>query len=135
MSESFDFREFQLEARRKAFEDTKFEFNFRTFYIDKTTSTAPKIRPGRWEAWAGFKTGYFLEHFAFGATGYAVTPLYAPEDRDGTLLLEPGQDEFAVLGEIFAEIRIVDDLLSPSDARASIRLSSTATIPDDAEYL
>jgi len=36
--------------------------------------------------------------------------LYAPEDRDGTLLLEPGQDGYTVLGEAFADIRIIDGL-------------------------
>ena len=29
-------------------------------------------------------------------------------DRDGTLLLEPGQEGYTVLGEAYAEIRIVD---------------------------
>ena len=74
MSESFDFRQFQLEARRKAFEDTKFEFNFRTFYMDKNNFDGSEDQAWAIGGWAGFKTGYFLEHFAFGATGYARGP-------------------------------------------------------------
>jgi hypothetical protein len=40
------------------------------------------------EAWAlggsaGFKTGYFRDLFAIGATGYASQRLYGPEDKDG----------------------------------------------------
>jgi hypothetical protein len=57
------------------------------------------------------KTGYFLDHVAFGITGYTSLPLYAPDDRDGTTLLKPGQEGYAVLGELYAEIRIVDDLI------------------------
>ncbi len=56
------------------------------------------------------KTGYFLDHIAFGVTGYTSVPLYAPDDRDGTLLLKPGQEGYAVLGEAYADIRIIDGL-------------------------
>ena len=36
LEESFDYREWRLEARRKALEDTKFEFNLRSFYFDRS---------------------------------------------------------------------------------------------------
>src|SRR5207248_4963356 len=42
-----------------------------------------------------------------GATVYTTNPIYAPEDRDGTSLLEEGQNGFTVLGEFYADIRIV----------------------------
>jgi hypothetical protein len=57
--------------------------------------------------WIGARTGYFLDHVAFGATLYTTTPVYAPDDRDGTSLLEEGQNGFTVLGEFYADIRIV----------------------------
>ena len=56
------------------------------------------------------KTGYFLDHVAFGATVYTSNPIYAPDDRDGTLLLAPGQNGYTVLGELYTELRIVKDL-------------------------
>ena len=34
--DSFDFREWQLEKRRQALKDTKFEFNLRSFYFDRS---------------------------------------------------------------------------------------------------
>ena len=67
-----------------------------------------RARPGPIGGWAGMKTGYFLDHIAFGLTGYTSQPVYAPESRDGTLLLEAGQEGYTVLGEAYAEIRIVD---------------------------
>jgi hypothetical protein len=110
IDQAFDFRDFQLETRRKALEDTKFDFNLRTFYLDRHQFDGSNSQAWAIGGWAGFKTGYFLEHIAFGATVYTSQPLFAPEDRDGTLLLRPGQDGYTVLGEAYAEIRIVDNL-------------------------
>src|SRR3954469_11027677 len=82
VDEMFDFREFQLEARRKALEDTKFEFNLRTFYLDRHQFNGSNSQAWAIGGWAGFKTGYFLGHIAFGATVYTSQPLFAEEDRD-----------------------------------------------------
>src|SRR6476620_8439258 len=35
LDESFNFREWRLEKRRAALQDTKFEFNLRTFFLDR----------------------------------------------------------------------------------------------------
>ena len=48
--------------------------------------------------------------FAIGAVGYTSLPLYAPKARDGTLLLEPDQQEIFVLGQIYGEFKITDQL-------------------------
>jgi len=111
MTETFDFRDFQLETRRKALEDTKFEFNIRTYYFNRENFNGSQNEAWAIGGWGGIKTGYFLDHFAFGVTGYTSQPLYAPDDKDGTLLLKPGQEGYAVLGEAYAEIRIVDDMI------------------------
>lgn len=110
IDQTFDFREFQLEARRKAFEDTKFEFNFRTYYFDRHKFDGSESEAWALGGWGGFKTGYFLDHIAFGATAYTSQPLYAPDDKDGTTLLKPGQEGYTVLGEAYADIKIVDGL-------------------------
>lgn len=91
------------DTRRKAFEDTKFDVQARTFYLDRD-----KYDGSESEAWAlggsaGLKTGYFREFFAFGATGYTSQKLHGPEDKDGTLLLAPGQEGYTVLGEVYGE--------------------------------
>src|SRR5437762_2345571 len=108
--DSFDFREWRLEARRKALEDTKFEFNLRSFYFDRSDFTGAEKQAWAIGGWLGVKTGYFFDHVAFGATVYTSNPIYAPDDRDGTLLLAPGQNGYTVLGEFYAELRIVKDV-------------------------
>src|SRR6188474_914704 len=106
----YDFREWRLEKRRKAFEDTQFKVNFRTMYFDRNKYDGSESEAWAIGGWAGFKTGYFLDHIAFGATGYTSQHLYGDDDKDGTLMLEPGQQGYSVLGEIYADIRIMDGM-------------------------
>src|SRR5438094_5791162 len=110
LDESFEFRQWQLEKRRQALKDTKFEFNLRSFYFDRSDFNGSEKQAWAIGGWLGVKTGYFLDHVAFGATVYSSNPIYAPDDRDGTLLLAPGQNGYTVLGEFYAELRIIKDL-------------------------
>src|SRR6476620_6393850 len=108
--DSFDFREWQLEKRRQALKDTKFELNLRSFYFDRSDFSGAEKQAWAIGGWLGVKTGYFLDHIAFGATVYTSNPIYAPDDRDGTGLLAPGQNGYTVFGEWYAELRIIKDL-------------------------
>src|SRR4051794_7787888 len=111
LDQAFDeFDQWRLEKRHAAIEDTQFLVNFRTFYLDRSDFTGAEKQAVAFGGWAGVKTGYFLDHFAFGATLYTTTPVYAPDDRDGTSLLEEGQNGFTVLGEFYADIRIMKGL-------------------------
>jgi hypothetical protein len=61
------------------------------------------------QAWAlggslGFKTGYFRDLLAFGATGYTSQPLYAPAGKGGTLLLTSSQQGYTVLGQAYMDV-------------------------------
>ena len=109
-SVDFDFRQWQLEKRRQALKDTTFEFNLRSFYFDRSDFSGAEKQAWAIGGWLGVKTGYFLDHIAFGATVYTSNPIYAPDDRDGTGLLAPGQNNYTVLGEFYAELRIVKDV-------------------------
>jgi hypothetical protein len=112
MDESFDWlgREWRLEKRRDALRDTQLKLNFRTMYLHRDKydgSISEALATG---GWAGVKTGYFLDHVAFGVTGYTSQHLYGDDDRDGTSLLAPGQEGYTVLGEAYADVRILDKL-------------------------
>ena len=43
-----------------------------------------------------------------GAVGYTSQPLYAPDDKDGTTLLAPGQEGITVLGQAYGQLRYRD---------------------------
>jgi outer membrane porin, OprD family len=96
--------EWVRETRRQAFRDTKFYGELRSFYMD-----SDNINGSVNQAWAlggslGFKTGYFRDLFAFGATGYTSQPLYAPAGKGGTQLLTSSQQGYTVLGEAYMDI-------------------------------
>lgn len=98
-----------IETRRKAWADTRFDVQIRSYYFDRE-----HVDGSESEAWAlggpaGFKTGYFRERLALGATGYTSQPLYGPEDKDGSLLLKPGQEGYTVLGELYGELLFGED--------------------------
>lgn len=109
LDESFAERtheEWVRETRRQAWKDTKWDVQLRSYYLDRE-----KYDDSESEAWAlggsvGLKTGYFRERFAMGATAYTSQRLHGPEDKDGTLLLQPGQHGYTVLGELYGEFLI-----------------------------
>jgi hypothetical protein len=113
ISSSFDWdkrRELIRGQRLDALKNTVFAVQLRTMYLDRN-----KFDGSESEAWAiggsaGLKTGYFRELLAFGATGYTSQPLYAPDEKDGTLMLKPGQEGYTVLGEIYGDLLITDDV-------------------------
>jgi hypothetical protein len=91
------------------FRDQRLDLNLRTYY-----KYNDKFDDSLSEAWAlggalTYKSGYLLDHFSLGAGVYTSQPLYAPEDRDGTLLLKPGQEGYTVLGQLYGEIKVLPD--------------------------
>lgn len=109
---SFDqnLREWRLEKRRQAFADTEFKFNLRTMYLGRDKYDGSNMQSMAIGGWAGLKTGYFLDHISFGLTGYTSQHLAGDDDEDGALMLEPGQEGYSVLGEAYADIKIIDGL-------------------------
>jgi hypothetical protein len=92
------------------FRDTKLDLNPRTYYLN-----AERFGGGRSEAWAGggslsYRSGWLLDRLSVGTVLYTSQPLYAPADRDGTLLLQPGQEGYTVLGQLYARVKVFDEL-------------------------
>lgn len=90
--------------------DAKFSAQLRSYYLKRENYDSSYN-----EAWAlggsvGLKSGYAGGWLAVGAVAYTSQPLYAPDGRDGTLLLQPGQDGYTVLGQIYAEIKFSESV-------------------------
>lgn len=112
LDESFDWRglEWRLEKRKDALGDTEFILHSRTYYFYREKydgSISEALATG---GWAGVKTGYFMDHVAFGVTAYTSQHLSGEEGRDGTLILATGQEGYTVLGEAYVDVRIVENL-------------------------
>jgi hypothetical protein len=109
--------------------DTRLLLHLRTFY--RYNEPDRDATQEAWAAggWLAYRSGWLADTFAIGTTGYLSVPLHAPDDRDGTLLLQPGQDTIAVIGEAWGKLRygehvltggrqLVDvDYLNPQDNR------------------
>jgi outer membrane OprD family porin len=112
------------------FRDTDLKARLRTFYFNRQNDNDTANEALATGGWVQYTSGWLLDAFAIGATYYTSWPLYAPDDRPGTLLLTPGQDEIGVFGEAWGALRykeyallkgyrqkIDDGYVSPQDNR------------------
>src|SRR5262245_8621296 len=99
----------QLSEERKALtpflRDADLTLHLRTYYFNRTNPNDTVNEALAFGGWIGLKSGWLLDTFAMGATLYGSAPLYAPDDRDGTLLLKPGQEGYYVPGEAWGALR------------------------------
>lgn len=110
IDDSFDWHEWRMETRHEALKDTTLKLHLRTYYMDRDKFDGTESEAWAAGGWAGVKTGYFLDHIALGMTGYTSQHLQGDDDTDGTLLLATGQEGYTVLGELYADVRIVEGL-------------------------
>jgi hypothetical protein len=99
----------QTSSAEPFIKDAVIGLNARSFYMDVEDNAKPGISTQK-QAWAlGGKlygrTGYWNNTVQFGASYYLSAPLHAPDDKDGTGLLAPGQQTISVLGELYARLK------------------------------
>ena len=88
--------------------DTDLNLHFRSYYFNRTNPNDTVNEAWAFGGWLRYTSGWLLDTFAMGATFYGSAPLYAPPDRDGTLLLAPGQSGYYVPGEAWGALRFED---------------------------
>jgi hypothetical protein len=89
--------------------DTDLKIHFRSYYLNREKSDGTTENEAwAFGGWVSYKSGWLFDTFGIGATFYGSAPLYAPDDKDGTLLLAPGQEGYYVLGEAYAALRYQD---------------------------
>jgi len=107
------------ESKLVGWRDTTFNIQLRTYDLDRINFNGSDS-----EAWAlggsaGVKTGYFGNFAAVGATAYTSQRLYGPLDKDGTKLLQPGQEPYTVIGaELYGQFRLSDTILATAGRKA-----------------
>jgi hypothetical protein len=115
MPESFDRRPVAAllhESRLVGLRDTTLNVQIRSFYLDRDNFDTTQSQAWTLGGSAGFKTGYFADFVAIGATGYTSQRLEGPYDKDGTKLLQPGQQPYTVAGELYGQFRLTDTLFA-----------------------
>src|SRR5262245_36854840 len=102
------------------FRDTQLLLQLRTFYRNNEASQDTFQEAWAAGGWLAYKSGWLADFFSIGATGYLSLPVYAPEDRDGTGLLQPGQNTIAVVGEAWAKLRYWEQTLTGGRQRIDV---------------
>jgi hypothetical protein len=85
--------------------DTDLRVHFRTYYLNRHRPDDTNSEALAAGGWLSYKSGWLFDVFSMGATFYGSAPLWAPPDRDGTLLLRPGQEGYYVPGEAWGAVR------------------------------
>ena len=88
--------------------DTDLKIHFRSYYLNRENPNGSENEAWAFGGWVSYRSGWLFDTFGVGATFYGSAPLYAPDDRDGTTLLKPGQEGYYVLGEAYAALRYMD---------------------------
>jgi hypothetical protein len=91
--------------------DTDLKIHFRSYYFNREKPDGSENEAWAFGGWVSYKSGWLLDIFGIGATFYGSAPLYAPADKDGTLLLQTGQEGYYVVGEAYAALRYQDYIL------------------------
>jgi hypothetical protein len=115
LPDSFDHRPIAAmlhESSLVGLRDTTFNVQLRSFYLERENFDTSESQAWTLGGSAGFKTGYFGDVVALGSTVFTSQRLYGPHDKDGTQLLETGQKEYTVIGELYGQFRLTDKIFA-----------------------
>lgn len=81
----------------------KTTLQLRNYYLTRDDFEGKDIETWAQGGWLRFVSNRAWDILSFGVTGYGSYKLYGPEEKDGALLLGPGQDDITVLGELYLQ--------------------------------
>lgn len=98
----------KLEDMSPFWSDASFNLRLRTYYFDRNVENKPGSRAWALGGWLGYKSGWAADRVKIGGTIYTSQPLDAPSDKDGSLLLAPGQESITVLGQAYLKVKLIE---------------------------
>jgi len=84
--------------------DSEVKLHLRNYYLTRDNLDDEEIETWAQGGYLRLVTGRAWDKLSFGGTVYGSYRLYGPEDKDGALLLKPGQENITVLGKAYAQI-------------------------------
>ncbi len=88
--------------------DATLDYNLRSYFYDRANRDDSINEALTLGGEIAFRTGQFAGIAQLGFSYYLSYGLYAPEDRDGTGLLGPGQENLSVLGQAYLQLGDLD---------------------------
>lgn len=91
--------------------DSEIKLHLRNYYLNREDFEDKDMETWAQGGYLRLVTGRAWDRLSFGGTVYGSYRLYGPEDKDGALLLQPGQGNITVLGEAYAQINYAKNQL------------------------
>ena len=119
------------EWERALVRDSAVTLHLRSYYLDQ--KTVPPPGPAAWAAGAalGYQSGWLGNMLRIGLAGYTSQPVWAPADRDGSLLLKPGPEGYSVLGQAYLSLKLWDQVFDRVSAARGRARGQCLRHPDD----
>ena len=100
------FRDRITRVKNFLWDDASLRLQPRSYYFDRNRDGQADS-----QAWAlggnvKYDTGWYRDRLQLSASLFTSQKLYGPSDKDGTLLLKPGQNGYTVLGESYLTARL-----------------------------
>ena len=103
----------ESELAKALWYESEITLHLRSYYLERSISPPP-TGPAGWAAggWLGYRSGWLADTFRVGVVGYTSLPLWAPEDRNGSLLFLPNRDGYGVIGEAYGQVKVFDQIFT-----------------------
>jgi hypothetical protein len=82
---------------------TQWNLQWRTYYLNRRNDNAADNEALTSGGWIGWHSKPLLGHLRIGGTAFTSQKIYAPDDKDGTGLLAPGQESFSGISEAYLD--------------------------------
>jgi hypothetical protein len=82
---------------------TQWNLQWRTYYMNRRNDNAAGNQAFTTGGWVGWHSKPLLGRLRVGGTVFTSQKIYAPDDKDGTGLLAPGQESFGGIFEAFLD--------------------------------
>lgn len=99
-------------VRAAFFDDATFTLHGRSYLFDSSNAGDKGPAALAIGGWVGYQTGWIADIVQFGVVGYTSEPLWAPKDREGSLLLLPNSEGISVFGQAYAALRYDGQILT-----------------------
>lgn len=100
----------KLENLPPFFRDTRFTAKFRSYYFDRDREKTHDSQAWTYGGSLEYNSGWWQDSLQIGASIYTSQKIVGSENKDGTLLLKPGQHGFVTLGEAYLVARLTKNL-------------------------
>ena len=100
------------ESTPPIWKDSTLDTNIRSYWLRRDVdgaTTSEALALGGEVLW---RSGWYRDFASIRAAAYTSQPIYAPDERGGNGLLQPGQEGYAVLGKLSLQLQLKESRIS-----------------------